>query len=156
MQGSTPTFYFHKSKVIGLNYNYTISVIFTSDWYNLTNYCQNNRSWLWLKLQQMVFYGRWTRKQWLFFLLSLSEALWLIINIGWGSGHIESFLYFPRSSYLVGIEGNPPERDKWVCLEKHHFDWLIGRMVEENPTGNGLEPMTFRVNAFLRQSKHSF
>lgn len=58
-----PNFYFHKSKIVGLNYNYIISVIITSDWYNLTNYCLNNGSWLRLKLQQMVFCVRQTREQ---------------------------------------------------------------------------------------------
>lgn len=58
MQCNTPTSIFHESKVVGLNYNYIISVIITSDWYNLTNCCLNNGSWLRLKLQQMVFYVR--------------------------------------------------------------------------------------------------
>lgn len=57
-----PTSYFHKSKVIGLNYNYMISVMIVSDCYNLTNYCLNNESWLGPKLQQMLFYVRRTRK----------------------------------------------------------------------------------------------
>lgn len=69
-----PNFYFHKSKIVGLNYNYIISVIITSDWYNLTNYCLNNGSWLRLKLQQMVFCVRQTREQ-CFFLLSLIGTL---------------------------------------------------------------------------------
>lgn len=64
------TFYFHKFKVIGLNYNYIISVMIVGDWYNLTNYCLNNGSWLGLKLQQMLFYRRKARKLNAFFLLS--------------------------------------------------------------------------------------
>lgn len=65
-----PTFYFHKCKVTGLNCNYIIYVMIVSDWYNLTNYCLNNGSWLGLKLQQMLFYMRRARKWNAFFLLS--------------------------------------------------------------------------------------
>ena len=39
-----------------------MSVMIVGDWYNSTNYCLNNESWLGLKLQQMLFYMRRIKK----------------------------------------------------------------------------------------------
>lgn len=81
------------------------------DWYNLTNYCLNNGSWLGLKLQQMLFYRRKARKLNAFFSFVIHyHGLQLIINIALVG--IETFLYFPGSSYLNRTEGNPPEKNK--------------------------------------------
>lgn len=124
-----PIFHCHKFKVIGLNYNNIISVMTVDDWYNLTNYCLNNGSWLGLKLQQMLFYIRARKLNAFFFCHSIWQAA---INHKYCTGCIESFLYFPGSSFLNRIEGNPPEKNKWSCLEKHHIDWLIGRRVEKS------------------------
>lgn len=105
-----PTFYFLKFKVIGLNYNDTISVMIVGDWYNLTNYCLNNGSWLGLKLQQMLFYMRTARKLNAFSFVIHYDGLQLIINIALRG--IESLLSFPGSSFLNRIEGNSPEKNK--------------------------------------------
>lgn len=85
------TFYFHKFKVIGLNYNDIISVMIVDDWYNLTNYCLNNGSWLGLKLKPMIFYMRRARRLNTFSFVIHYDGLQVIINIALKG--IGSFLF---------------------------------------------------------------
>lgn len=81
------------------------------DWYNLTNYCLNNGSWLGLKIATNAFLYEKSKETECFSSFVIHyDGLQFIINIALGG--VESFLYFPGSSFLNGIEGNPPEKNK--------------------------------------------
>lgn len=79
------------------------------DWYNLTNYCLNNGSWLGLKLQQMLFYMRKARKlNTFFFCHSLS---WAAINHKYCTGGYRNLSLFSRI-ILREQDRREPSREK--------------------------------------------
>lgn len=79
------------------------------DWYNLTNYCLNNGNWLVLKLQQMLYYMRRTRKLNAF---SFCHSLgWAAINHKYCTGGCRKLSLFSRIIFLEW-DGRQPSREK--------------------------------------------